>query len=437
MMTTLMKVAIAFAAAMSFGCSGKADFTPFFHIVDSNRKLTDVIITDIFTPPVASRIYAYANIAAYETIAQIKRDSIYSLAGQLRDLEISLNTDLDGVHEDIASFAAFISVGKKLVFNEHELQNYYDSVIQSLEKAYSKRMVENSVNFGEEIARQVLVWAGNDGYAERTGLPRFQPANNRSNWEPTPPDYMSAIEPNWNTVRPFVLDSVSQFMPVTPTKFDSTKNSQFYLEALVVYKAVNEIDSLKSLIANYWDCNPNISYRRGHLMLFKQKLSPGGHWISIAGIVAKQTGLSNAEAVRRITLTSIALADAFISCWDEKYRSNVIRPQTYINRYIDDSWKPILQTPAFPEYTSGHSVISSAAATVLTGLYGESFQFMDTSEVPFGLPARTYSSFYEASQEAAISRLYGGIHYFPAIENGVDQGKRIGDFIFKKLKTTK
>jgi len=133
-------------------------------------------------------------------------------------------------------------------------------------------------------------------------------------------------------------------------------------------------------------------------------------------------------------MTSIALFDAFISCWDEKYRSNLIRPETIINEHIDPAWVPLLQTPPFPEYTSGHSVISSASAVALTDLFGDQFAFVDSTEVEYGLPARSFGSFYEAADEAAISRLYGGIHYRPAIDNGVKQGKRFGAYLLVKVK---
>src|SRR5688500_6116951 len=115
--------------------------------------------------------------------------------------------------------------------------------------------------------------------------------------------------------------------------------------------------------------------------------------------------------------------DGFISCWDEKYRSRLVRPETYINEYIDEDWVPLLQTPPFPEYTSGHSVISSASAVTLTKLFGENFSFLDSTEVEFGLKARSFNSFKEASEEAALSRLYGGIHYRPAVEHGITEGR--------------
>jgi len=159
----------------------------------------------------------------------------------------------------------------------------------------------------------------------------------------------------------------------------------------------------------------------------------GGHWMSIAGIAAKQKELSMMETAKIFALTSITLGDAFISCWDEKYRSSLIRPETYINQHIDSNWKPILQTPAFPEHTSGHSVISSAAAVMLTALLGDDFAFTDTTEEKYGLPIRKFKSFYAASDEAAISRLYGGIHYMPAIRDGVTQGKTIGNYLVEQL----
>lgn len=169
-------------------------------------------------------------------------------------------------------------------------------------------------------------------------------------------------------------------------------------------------------------------------MFATKKITPGGHWINITAIVTRQAKSDFMETTAAYALTSVALMDGFISCWDEKYRSNLIRPETYINRYIDNNWKPLLQTPPFPEYTSGHSVISSAASVALTSIYGENFAFDDTSEEEYGLPTRSFKSFYAASEEAAVSRLYGGIHYMPAIENGVTQGKNVGNYIIEKIK---
>ncbi len=132
---------------------------------------------------------------------------------------------------------------------------------------------------------------------------------------------------------------------------------------------------------------------------------------------------------------ALSLADGFISCWDEKYRSKLVRPETYINQHIDENWAPLLQTPPFPEYTSGHSVISTSAAVTLTSMFGENYAFTDSTEVEFGMPSRSFKSFMEASQEAAVSRVYGGIHYSPACENGKVQGRQVGESILSKLTT--
>jgi hypothetical protein len=164
-----------------------------------------------------------------------------------------------------------------------------------------------------------------------------------------------------------------------------------------------------------------------------KKISPGGHWINITGLVCQQTNSDMIKSSAAYTIISIALFDAFISCWDEKYRSNSIRPETYINKYIDQSWRPLLQTPPFPEYTSGHSVISTASTVVLTKIFGNNFSFTDNTESEFNLPPRHFTSFIEASNEAAISRYYGGIHYRFAIINGHDEGYKIGEMVLQKI----
>ena len=143
------------------------------------------------------------------------------------------------------------------------------------------------------------------------------------------------------------------------------------------------------------------------------------------------------ESIDAYLRVALALEEGFISCWDEKYRSRLIRPETYINQYIDENWVPLLQTPPFPEHTSGHSVISNASAVALTRLFGDNFAYTDSTEVEFGLPARSFNSFYHAAEEAAISRLYGGIHYRPAVEVGVTEGRDLGNFIFDRVTTRK
>jgi hypothetical protein len=216
------------------------------------------------------------------------------------------------------------------------------------------------------------------------------------------------------------------------------EGTDFYKEVIEVYdisqKMTEEGDSSEEVqIAKFWDCNPYVSVTRGHLMFATKKITPGAHWIGITKIACKQSDSDFDKSVYAYTKTSMAIADAFISCWDEKYRSNLIRPETLINEHIDENWKPVLQTPPFPEYTSGHSVVSGAASTILTDVFGENFSFNDDTELPYGLPVRTFSSFREAADEAAISRMYGGIHYRAAVVIGVKQGRDLGSFVVEKL----
>jgi hypothetical protein len=174
---------------------------------------------------------------------------------------------------------------------------------------------------------------------------------------------------------------------------------------------------------------------KGHVMFATKKITPGGHWMSIAAIAAKAAGRDWKGTAEAFALTGISLNEAFISCWDEKYRSKLIRPETYINQYIDEEWVPLLQTPPFPEHTSGHSVASAASAYTLGQIFGDQFHLVDSSEIAYGLPVREFDSFSGAAKEAAISRFYGGIHYMPAIEDGLTQGIQIGEFIWSKIST--
>lgn len=403
-------------------------------IAKSNRELTDVIISDIFTPPVASRIYAYPNIAAYESI-RFMDSKRPSLVGQLNDLDSLTKPDKNkSYYYPLASIIAFTDVAKALVYDSEKIDKIKNQMLERVrEIGIDKEIYKNSVSFGETIASEILSWANKDGYNVRTALPGFSLRDDIARWRPTPPDYLDAIEPHWNTIRPFVLDSVNQFDPGPPTAFDIDQESLFYKGAIEVYKTVKNVDAEQLEIAEFWDCNPNISKTNGHAMSFKQQISPGGHWIHITAQVIEEKKIETIEAAAVMAQVSIAIADSFISSWDQKYKSNLIRPETYINKYIDPNWRPLLQTPAFPEHTSGHSVSSTAAASILTHLFGQNYKFIDSTEVPFGLPKRSFTSFLQASQEASISRLYGGIHYRPAIELGMKQGRLVGEHVMENV----
>ncbi len=403
-------------------------------VTEYNRKLTDVIVADIFTPPVASRIYAYSNIAAYEGI-RFRDSTKNSLGGQLNDLILTAAPDSNKeYYYPLTSMVAFLNVAKVLVFDIERVDNLRKDLLKDVQEiGIDKEIYENSIALGDAISQEIIERASTDGYLRRTALPRYSVNKDPGRWKPTPPDYMEAIEPHWNTIKPFVLDSAGQFDPGLPTNFEISDNSQFYKEAKEVYETVKNVDSTQLEIAKFWDCNPNISTTKGHVMYFQQQISPGGHWVHITAQVLDEKETNAVDAAATLAQVSVAIADAFISCWDQKYKSSLTRPETFINEHIDPDWAPILQTPAFPEHTSGHSVASSAAATVLTHVFGDNYAFADETEVPYGLPVRSYKSFNHAAKEAAISRLYGGIHYRPAIELGVKQGKAVGEYVIEQI----
>ncbi|HXL55821.1 MAG TPA: vanadium-dependent haloperoxidase [Chitinophagaceae bacterium] len=401
---------------------------------DWNNKLTQVIISDIFTPPVCSRIYAYTNIAAYEALRQGYKD-YPSYAGKLNGLQtVPQPKEGTAYNYTIAGVIAFTTVAQKLVFNSDAIKNMENEFLEQLDSInVNEKLLNNSTAYGREVGNHIIAWAARDGYLERNSLPAYIVTKEEGRWQPTPPNYADAIETNWKMLRPLVLDSCSQFRPVPPTKYDTTKNSAFYKEAYQVYEAVKNPKEGDSETAWYWDDNPNTSVTDGHVTYFQQKNSPPGHWIHIACSVAQKEKYDVMKTTSLISKTAIALYDAFISCWDAKYTYNYIRPETFINKYIDKEWIPLIQTPAFPEYPSGHSVASSSAATVLTQMLGPNYIFTDSAEVPFGRPARTFNSFYQAADQACISRLMGGIHFLPAIENGKEEGRKLGNFIISKL----
>lgn len=408
------------------------------HFHASVDKVIEIMVHDIFSPPVASRIFAYPNIAAYEIIAQ--NDTAYhSLKGQITHLKSIPKPDKPkNINHRLAALIAHIDMSKRLVFSEERIETFRDSLYQ-IWASENKPEFEASKDYALKVSDFIADWMHDDNYNQTRTMPKFDiDPENEARWQPTPPAYMDGLEPHWSKIRPFVIDSANQFKPEPPPAFSMEKGSSFYKELKEVYDISNQITkdgdtSEEVLIARFWDCNPYVSVTRGHFMFAVKKITPGAHWIGITKIACKTEGADFNRTVYAYTKTSVAIADAFISCWDEKYRSNLVRPETLINKYLDNNWKPILQTPPFPEYTSGHSVVSGAAATVLTHIFGDGFNFLDDTETAYGLPVRPFESFNVAAQEAAISRMYGGIHYRSAVELGIGQGKKIGDLANKRL----
>ena len=304
-----------------------------------------------------------------------------------------------------------------------------------MQEKFSEDIIKQSIAVAEEVSEQIVAYSRTDNYSKLSTLRGYTPKKGDEFWYPTPPGYFEAVQPHWTTIRPMVMDSSTQFIPPKLIQFSKDSASKFYASAMEVYHALHAKDSAERVeIANFWDCNPFNLSTAGHMMIGFKKMSPGGHWMNIAAIASHKAEIGFDRSIQVQAIIAVTLMDAFISCWDEKYRSNRIRPETYINRYIDVRWQPILQTPPFPEYTSGHSMVSSAAAAVLTYLLGDNFSFTDDSEIMFELQPRTFHSFKAAAAEAAISRLYGGIHFRDSVENGQVAGKAVGDYVVGKIK---
>ena len=397
-------------------------------------SLSKIMMHDVVNPPAAARYYAYCMLGAYEIVSQ-SGTALSPLNGLLKQYKRSVITTKEADYDHhIAAIYCILETGRLMLPSGYRLQEEEEQFIAEQGKAkVSQAIIDSSVAVASYIAARIVDYAKTDRYGKLSAQLRYTPVKGDAYWYPTPPAYMEAVEPNWKTIRPLLIDSCNQFPPLAPVAFSKDSNSLFYKLAREVYDVSIKPTPEQLNIASFWDCNPFVVATSGHMSIGYKKISPGGHWMNIAGIAAQKAQLDFAATITVQMLVGVTIMDAFISCWDEKYRSNRIRPETYINRYINIKWQPLLQTPPFPEYTSGHSVISTAAAEVLTYLFGEKFTYTDNSEELFEIPARTFSSFRDAAAEAAVSRLYGGIHYRDAIENGQQQGREVGTFIISKL----
>lgn len=402
------------------------------YLIRCNEKLVEVVMEDLLTPPVASRVHVYPNIAAYEVLC-IANPKLLSLSGAIKHLP-KLNLERADINYSIAAEFAFTTVAKKLVFSEYMISDFENVELEKLKKENIDTILVNlSKAYGINAGKQIIDWILKDNYIQVKAMERYVLNEKEGCWRPTAPEYTIGIEPHWNLMRSLVTDSSSQIKPIPNIAYSEKKKSEYYKNALTVYTTSNSMDTTKKMIAQFWDCNPNISFSKGHLTYFVHKISPGGHWILITGQACRNLNFDEAKTTQTYTLLTIGLFEAFLSCWSEKYRSESMRPETYINRLIDPKWLPYIQTPPFPEYTSGHSVISSTSATILTQIIPQPYTFTDSSEMYIDLPPRKFNSFKEAANEASLSRFYGGIHYMPSLDNGLKQGAEIGKFVLQKI----
>jgi hypothetical protein len=400
------------------------------------KELNEVVMDNNFPPMIASRNYVYANIAAYECIAIAQPAKYQTLSGQLKGFTNLVKLTDTLVDVELAALLAFCKVGEAVTFPEGSMQAYVDS-LKNAAKTYGmpKKMLNNTIAFADTIAKTVLLWSKKDNYAQTRSATKFTVQDVPGRWIPTPPMYAQAVEPHWREIRTIGIDSANQFTPPPPIPFDITnKNGAYYKQVMDIKKAGDSLTDEQKHMAEFWDDLGNRLNVSGHVQFITKKFSPVGHWMNIVGIASQKANADFAKTVHAYTITAICVFDAFIQCWDEKFRSNMVRPETVINKYIDPNWRPYLQTPPFPEYTCGHSTISSSAAEALTSVYGDNFAYTDTSELEFGIKSRSFTSFRQAAEENNWARFYGGIHFHPSCIVSTNYGKKVGSFILGKLK---
>lgn len=403
--------------------------------VHALKAATDIMVNDVTSPVAASRYYAYITLAANETLSQF-RGHDQQLGAKLNGFKkISIPDSL--VRKSDVRLAAILAVyesASRFLPSGKGLLRSIDSLKKvALKRGVPSEKISSTAIVVTSVVEGILSYANSDGFRRLSGMKRFTPGQGDEYWQPTSPGFMSAVEPNWSTLRPFLMDSAAQFSIDSPDKYNADTSSSFYNSLKEVYMVSKNLSREQAEMALFWDCNPYALQQIGHLEFGLKKISPGGHWLGITGIACKKNKTDLFKTAYVHTLVSIGLADAFIACWFNKYQTNRVRPETAIKRLIDRNWSPLLQTPPFPEFTSGHSVVSITSAVILTSIFGENFSYTDNSEVEFGVPSRKFRSFNEAAREASISRLYGGIHFRDAIENGIREGKLIGDNVVKKI----
>ena len=437
------KLTLVFAAVIILGISCKQKVSPeeynkaasdpgLFH--QCSFQLTDVIVHDIFKPPVASRIYTYAYLGAYETMRR-QFPEYKSMAGIINQFTAVPEPDKDKAYSiPLAAVVAFNEIGEALTFSKDMWDAFSDSFYVKYEKmGMPGEVYQNSIDYGKTVAKHILKYADSDYYKETRSGVKYTVKQEDGRWVPTPPAYTSACEPQWNKTRFYTLDSASQFRPAPCAPYDMNPKSSYYKLLKDVYDISQQLTQGQKDIAYFWDDNAFVTNVSGHIMFGTKKMTPAGHWIAIARTVLKDKKVDMMKCAELYMVTSLALHDAFIASWDEKYRSNRIRPITVINQYIEPGWSSFLENPPFPEYVSGHSAISASAGTVLTKLLGDNIAFIDSTEFIYGHGVRSFISFKQAYRETSDSRVYGGIHYRDGVEAGMKQGEQVGEWVLRQL----
>jgi PAP2 superfamily len=382
--------------------------------------------TATYSPPVASRSFAYLGVTSYEAIAS-GNTQLKSLAGQLHGLE-TLPARANGqIYDEAIVLNAALGQSLLLYFSntgpsgQNALRARLKQMDGQVSGGVAKPVARRSKAYGELLAKRVYAWSQSDGGAkiESMGFPANTPlAKGPGQWAPTNQLGLQQVPllPDWGKNRPFAMPVDMPCKLSAPPAYSEDKNSEFFRQALEVKETRAALTREQIGIARFWSDDPMLS------------VTPPGHWVSILLQLSMRENLPASKTAEALARLGVATADAFIGCWRAKYQYNLLRPVTFIRKQMDPKWEPLLITPPFPEYPSGHSVQSAAAAQVLEKMFGADYAFEDATYEEDGIPARKYASFKAAADEAAMSRLYGGIHFRAAIMDGLSQGRCIGGF---------
>lgn len=412
MKSLFVSALITLFSSTAFSQQSVADESVFLH--RAQNALTTVLIADKFSLPVSIRIYTYSNIAAHEVLAAGNRGFVSLYTSDNRFPDLSPLTAPANVHLPLAAVYAYLLTGKNFVYHEQQLNDSLISILQDFRLPGSDyTRVQASLDYGTKIAEAIYAWSKGDNYRQIRSYPTYVVLNTPGKWTPTPPFKTPALEPLWGKMRCLVMDSAAQFHPAEPLAYDENNSSDFFKQAKQVHQAVKNISATEKATIAYWNDEHTIAAK----------------WLSIAGSLCKQYKQDVYQTSRTFTMTTLALYDGVISCWDEKYRSNYIRPETFIRAKIDKSWNPYLKSPSVPEYTSDMAVLSEAVAAVLTSLYGDQKPFTDQSK-PY--TSRTFSSFQAAAVEAASTDFTSGVSFPRSVQNGREQGFQIGSLLVRK-----
>ncbi|MGB8691326.1 MAG: chemotaxis protein CheB [Microcoleus sp.] len=380
-----------------------------------NATLLEAVRTDSTAPPLASRNMAMVHAAIY--------DSVNSISKKYSPYRVNIDAPA-GASEEAATAAA----AHRVLVSVYPAQavKFNEAYTSSLAKIPDGKSKDDGIALGQQVADQIITLRSTDGASK---VVEYTPKTDPGSWVPTPPDFAPGLLPQWPQVTPFAMTSGSQFRPAGPPALDSAK----YAEELNYVKEIGKSDSLtrtpdQTAIAKFWANGAGT-------------FTPPGHWNQIAEDASALTGNSLEDCARLFALLNIALADAAIVCWDSKYQYNFWRPITAIgqadkdnnpNTTADPQWQPLLTTPPFPEYMSGHSTFSGAGDAVMSSVFGSDFGFGDKGDKSVNT-LRTYENFAQAADESGMSRLYGGIHFMSANVDGLSSGRNVGNYVVQNF----